>query len=254
MTQFVNDYGLRNIVSKGLTNQGVHSNLMVGQMAMHNSHGTSNIGLGSVQAAGQNTNTAIGLMNLDSAELMNFKQAAPVFDNTNGQRLIAVKLLDNEGQKSISRVGELNMINKGGKADVNIQKAIAGGKATLTEIGLLNLAADDEDQAPKKAKKEKKPKKEEKPKKKAKKDDSDSDDDDDKKPAKKSKKAKKQEDSDSDDDAKKPAKKSKKAKKQEDSDSDDYDKNPAKKSKKSKKQDDSDSDDDAKKPAKKFKN
>jgi len=61
MAQFVNDYGTRNILSKGLMNQGTHSNLMVGQMAMHNAHGISNIGLGNVQAAGQNTNTAIGL-------------------------------------------------------------------------------------------------------------------------------------------------------------------------------------------------
>jgi len=131
---------------------------MVGQMAMHNAHGTSNIGLGSVAAAGQNTNTAIGLMNLDS-ELMELGQQVPVFDNTNGQRLIAVKLLDNEGAKSISKVGELNMINKGGKSNINIAKAIAGGKGTLTEVGLLNLAEDDDEPQPKKAKKDEKAKK-----------------------------------------------------------------------------------------------
>ena len=94
--QFINDYGIRNIVSKGLVNGGTHSNLMVGQMAMHNEHGTSNIGLGAVQAAGANTNTAIGLMNLD-AELMELPQQPLIFDNTGGERLIAVKLLDNEG-------------------------------------------------------------------------------------------------------------------------------------------------------------
>ena len=88
MAYFINDHGVRNIVSKGLVNGGTHSNLMVGQMAMHNAYGTSNIGLGNVQAAGASTNTAIGLMNLDT-ELQYLPQA-PVFDNTNGSRLIAV--------------------------------------------------------------------------------------------------------------------------------------------------------------------
>jgi len=62
-----------------------------------------------------------------------------MFDNTNGKRLIAVKILDNEGEKSIDRVGEMKMMNKGGISNIQIAKAIAGGKATLTEIGLLNL-------------------------------------------------------------------------------------------------------------------
>jgi len=31
------------------------------------------------------------------------------------------------------------MMNKGGISNIQIAKAIAGGKATLTEIGLLNL-------------------------------------------------------------------------------------------------------------------
>ena len=63
-----------------------------------------------------------------------------MFDNTKGKRVIAVKLLDNEGDKSISKVGEMKMINTGGVADINIAKAVAGGKATLTEVGLLQLA------------------------------------------------------------------------------------------------------------------
>lgn len=136
---YYNDYGLRNINSQGLNNAGDHSNLMVGQMAMHNVHGTSNIGLGAVQAGGMNTNTAIGLQNLEQYdELMNFAQV-PVFDNTGGIRNINVKLLDNEGAKSISRVGEMRMKNGKGQANIKIAKAIAGGKGTETDVGLLNL-------------------------------------------------------------------------------------------------------------------
>ena len=81
-------------------------------------------------------------MNLDS-ELMELK-ADPMFINTKGSRTIAVKLLDNEGEKSISRVGEMKMLNNGGKSDIAIAKAVAGGKGTLTEVGLLEL----EEQAP----------------------------------------------------------------------------------------------------------
>lgn len=127
------------IKTGNLDNVGKHSNLMIGQMAMDNAHGKSNLQLGQAKIGGSYTNTAIGLMNLDS-ELANLKEQVPIFDNTNGQRLIAIATLDNEGNKSIDNVGEMKMINKGGKSDIQIKKAIAGGKGTLTNIGLLNLA------------------------------------------------------------------------------------------------------------------
>ena len=81
---------------------------------------------------GTGATTSIGLMNM--------KDTAPIFDNTKGSRTIAVALLDNEGLKSISRVGEMAMKNTGGKANIQLKKAVAGGKGTLTEVGLLELA------------------------------------------------------------------------------------------------------------------
>lgn len=139
MKMFFNEHGKRNINAADTTNIGKHSNLMIGQMAMDNKMGQSTIQLGKTSVMGQDATTSIGLMNLD-AEMMNLAQAVPVFDNTDGQRNIVVALLDNEGAKSISRVGEMAMKNKGGKANIQLKKAVAGGKGTLTEVGLLELA------------------------------------------------------------------------------------------------------------------
>jgi len=44
-----------------LKNLGKHSNLMIGQMAMDNKHGHSNLNTGMTNVAGSYTNTAIGL-------------------------------------------------------------------------------------------------------------------------------------------------------------------------------------------------
>ena len=129
------------IKTGNLDNVGKHSNLMIGQMAMDNKHGKSNLQLGQTNVGGSYTNTAIGLMNLDT-ELANLaeQQQPLMFQNVNGKRNILLKDFTAAGEKTTSNIGEMAMNNAKGTSNIQMMKAINSGKGSLVNIGLLNLA------------------------------------------------------------------------------------------------------------------
>jgi len=84
---FDNRGGQRNLSVGKMANAGDHSSMLVGQLAMNNQKGQSNINVGDASDTSKFGRSAIGLMEL-------------TFDNRKGQRNLSVGKMANAGEHS----------------------------------------------------------------------------------------------------------------------------------------------------------
>merc|ERR1712048_328479 len=109
-----------------IDNKSKYGTTNIGQSNINNQGGSANIKLASSMNSGDHSNVNIGLLEL-------------LVNNQKGHRDMTLGEVDNSSKYGITKIGQSNINNQGGSANISLKKSINSGDHSEVDIGLLEL-------------------------------------------------------------------------------------------------------------------